>query len=249
MFFSALYAATTANLGYPVVLRNYKPRGSSLNPTIVEAICATIATPPYFSPIKFGPRGRQQTFIGGPRGANNPTRELLKEASAICGKDKLVAQIVSLGSGRSHISSMERSTDTKGAGRLVLEMAADCEAVATELSTRLCDMDAYLRLNVERGMENVLMNEWDDLGPIEIHTSAYVETAEISETIEASLQRLRGGPGTVTLGEISAYSYTRLKLHLLMGFRSPKSCEGRGRQALQAQEGYGPCLQECERQW
>jgi hypothetical protein len=104
---------------------------------------------------------------------------------------------------------MEKNTNTQGVGRLVQEMAADCEAVAKELSARLCDMDAYLRLDVERGMENVLMNEWDDLGPIEVHTSAYVETAGISESLDASLLRLQGSTGTVTLGEISAYCYTR----------------------------------------
>jgi hypothetical protein len=167
-----------------------------------------MATPSYFSPINIGPHGRHQTFVGGPRGANNPTRELLKEASSVFGKEKSVAQIVSLGCGRSHIYSVERSTNPEGVSRSVHEMAADCEAVANELSTRLCDMDAYLRLNVERGMENVVMNKWDDLGPIETHTSAYVETAEVSETIEASLRRLQGVPGTITLGEISAYPYT-----------------------------------------
>jgi hypothetical protein len=168
-----------------------------------------MATPSYFSPIKIGPRGRQQTFIGGPRGAYNPTRELLKEASSIFGKERLVAQIVSLGCGRSHIYSVERSTNTEGASRSVQEMAADCEAVANELSTRLCDMDAYLRLNVDRGMENLVMNEWEDLGPIETHTSAYIETAEVSESIETSLKSLQGCTGTVTLGEISPYPCTR----------------------------------------
>jgi hypothetical protein len=164
-----------------------------------------MAAPPYFSPIKIGPRGRQQTFSGGPRGANNPTRELLKEASTIFGREKLVAQIVSIGCGCSHISSVQRDSDTEGVDRTVQEMAVDCEAVAKELSTRLCDMEEYLRLNVDRGMGNLTMNDWDDLGPIETHTSAYVETAEISETIEASLRRLQGITGSVTLGEISAY--------------------------------------------
>jgi hypothetical protein len=161
-----------------------------------------MATPPYFSPVKFGPRGRQQILSGGPRGAHNPTRELLKEASAVFGREKLVAQIVSLGCGRLHIS------DTEGVDRSVQEMAADCEAVARDLSSRLYDMDEYVRFNVDRGMERLLMDEWEDLGPIETHTSAYIETTEISEIIEASLRRLRGGTGTVTLGELSEYPYT-----------------------------------------
>ena len=168
-----------------------------------------MATPSYFSPIKVGPPGRQQIFIGGPRGANNPTRELLKEASAVFGKEKLVTQIISIGCGRLQVYSMRRNTEAEGVGRSVQAMAADCEAVDKDLSMRFCDMDAYLRLNVERGMENLVMNEWDDLGPIETHTSAYVETAEVSEAIEASLRRLQRGVGTITLGEISAYRYSR----------------------------------------
>jgi Patatin-like phospholipase len=234
-FFRALYAATTADLSHPIVLRNYKPRIPSLNPSIVEAICATMASPSYFSPVKIGPHRRQQTFIGGPRGANNPTRELLKEASALFGNDKMVVQIVSLGCGRSHISSVEITTNTEGVGRSVQEMAADCEAVAKELSMRLCDVEAYLRLNMDRGMDNVLMNKWDDLGPIETHTSAYVQTAEISQMLEASLRRLQGSTGTITLGEISAYrddpSVLLLKLQLLIDVRSFKGHQGRAGQA------------------
>jgi hypothetical protein len=202
-FLRALYATTSANINHPTVLRTYKPRGSSLNPTIVEAICATMATPYYFSPIKIGPRGRQQTFVGGPLGAKNPTRELLKEASTIFGKEKLVSQVVSIGCGRSHVSSMEAYTDTNGDIRLVQEMAAECEGVEKDLSTRLCDMGEYLRLNVERGMENLVMTEWDDLGPIESHTSAYIDTDMTSEALDSSLKHLQGRTGAVTLGQIS----------------------------------------------
>jgi hypothetical protein len=247
-FFRALYAATAANLSHPIILRNYKCRRPSLNPTIIEAICATMATPSYFSPITIGPRGREQTFIGGPRGANNPTRELLKEASAIFGKEKLVVQVISIGCGRSHISSAKTNTDTEGASQSVEEMAADCEAVAKELSTRFCDMEAYLRLDVERGMENLVLNEWSALGPIETHTSTYVEMAGISESIEASLKTLQAGNGTVTLGEISEYPYTRseapAKFHLLMDVRSSEGRQGRTGQARQAKRGSGPYSQE-----
>jgi hypothetical protein len=227
-----LYAATTANLSHPIVLRNYKSRTPGLNPTIIDTICATMAMPSYFSPIPIGPRGRQQIFIGGPRGANNATRELLKEATSVFGKEKLVAQIVSLGCGQSHVYSMERTTE--GVRGPVEEMAVDCEAVEKELGTRLCDMDAYLRLNVDRGMENLVMGKWDDLGPIATHTGAYVAMTEISDTIEDSLRRLQGGTGSVALGEISAYLWTPsalYKVHLLKSARSSEDSQGRAREA------------------
>jgi len=196
--------------------------------------------------MKLGPRGRQQTFKGGPRGASNPTRELLKEASTIFGRDKLVAQIVSLGCGHLHISSIEMDPETEAAARSVQEMATDCEAVAKELSTRLCDMDEYLRLNVERGLEHVLMNEWDDLGSVETHTSAYIETAEILQAIEASLRRLQGSTGTVTLGEISACPHIGLevlcKAYSLMSIRPTEDRQGRAGQARYAKRETGPYL-------
>jgi hypothetical protein len=147
---------------------------------------------------------------------------------------------------------MEISTATKGASDLVQEMAADCETVAKELSTRLGDMEAYLRLNVDRGMENLIVNEWDDLGPIETHTSAYAETAIISEALDASLMRLKESTGTVTLGQISAYAYTNLELvskfHLLMILSSSTHRQGSAGQARKAEGRLRNCHQECERQ-
>jgi len=104
------------------------------------------------------------------------------------------------------------NSNSEDVDRSVQGMAGDCDAVDKELSTRFGDMEAYLRFNVERGMENLVMNEWDDLGPIETHTSAYIETAEFSESLDASLRRLQGSAGTVTLGEISTYSLTRSEL-------------------------------------
>jgi hypothetical protein len=77
--------------------------------------------------------------------------------------------------------------------------------VAKELSTRLFSMCAYLRMNVERGMEHVTMDDWTGLGAIESHTRAYLETAAVADALNASLSRLRGRIGTVTLGMISMY--------------------------------------------
>ena len=59
-----------------------------------------MAAPPYFEPVKIGPKMRQQSFVGGALGANNPTRLLLSEACNIFGNDQRVAQIISLGSGQ-----------------------------------------------------------------------------------------------------------------------------------------------------
>ncbi|KIM27411.1 hypothetical protein M408DRAFT_71387, partial [Serendipita vermifera MAFF 305830] len=199
----AIYAATSANLGHPIIFRTYRSRGTRINPTITEAICATMAMPSFFSPVKIGPPMREQTYVGSAHGTNNPTREVLKEASNIFGKDARVAQVLSIGSGRTRVLSLDQSATSNAIIQLTKDMASDCELVARELSTRLFGVRAYIRLNVDRGMETVKMNDWTGLGTIGSHTSAYLESTDIDEAIEASVERIQERVGSATLGQIS----------------------------------------------
>jgi hypothetical protein len=128
------------------------------------------------------------------------------EANSVFGKDRRVAQILSIGSGLSHVLSLESSTKEAGLNRLVNKLAADCETVARELHARLYNVQAYLRLNVEKGMENVVMDDWSGLGDIASHTGAYIAVTSVSESLDASLRSLRERVGTVTLGQLSMYS-------------------------------------------
>jgi hypothetical protein len=196
-----LYAATSTNIIHPQAFRTYSIRGASLNPTIVEAACATVAIPSYFLPVKIG--RSQQSFIGGVVGANNPTRELLKEAGTAFGNERRVAQIISIGCGIPPALSLEAMTDAAGANRLLKEILLDCQLVATELAARLYNVDAYLRLSVERGIGNIEMDQWGMVGDIEMHTAGYIESQTITHALEASLKRLNKRSGTVTLGQLS----------------------------------------------
>jgi hypothetical protein len=201
-----VYSATSVNINHPHAFRTYPARGSSLNPTIVEAVCATMAVPSLFSPVKIGPRLRQQSFVGGAFGANNPTRELLKEASTLFGPNRRVAQVLSIGSGLPRVISTESLDGDEGAHRLLREMATDCEMVAQELSTRLYTIDAYLRLNVDKGMELVAMTDWNELGSIESHTAVYIATATVTGALETSVRHLQERTGALTLEQISTCS-------------------------------------------
>ena len=173
-----------------------------------------MAVPSHFSPVKIGPRLRQQNFVGGAFGTNNPTRELLKEAETIFGTETRVAQIISIGSGIRPALSLDSEINEAIFSRLLKDIATDCEAVAQELHTRLYNINAYLRLNVEKGMENVTMEDWSELGAIESHTGAYITVASVSASIDTSLRHLRERIGTVTLGQVSkciiVYSNSRL---------------------------------------
>jgi hypothetical protein len=164
-----------------------------------------MAVPSFFPPVKIGPGGREQTFTGGPLGASNPTRELLKEAGIAFGLDKRVAQIISLGTGWPNVVPLEAVDPADMSSQLLKALYTDCETVASELSTRLVNVDAYVRLNVENGPEASSFDDWRGLGAIEQSTNAYVETSAVTRLLEESLRYLQNRVGTATLAQISAY--------------------------------------------
>lgn len=164
-----------------------------------------MSIPSLFLPTTIGPRLRQQEFVGGALGASNPTRELLNEATAVFGRERRVAQIISLGTGVSRVISLDSSDGQAEVDQIIQNLATDCEAVAKELSTRLFAVDAYLRLNVDRGMEYISMMDWTILGTIESHTSAYVETPAVTEAIEVSQRCLQSRIGSISLSQLSVY--------------------------------------------
>jgi hypothetical protein len=152
--------------------------------------------------VKIGRRSHQ-SFIGGVLGANNPTRQLLKEAGTVFGNERRVAQIMSIGCGVSPVLSLQAVTNETGVGRLLNEIVEECEAIAKELAVRLYDVDVYLRLSVETGIGNIEMDQWGVLGDIEVHTARYLESQPITHAIEASLKHSKQKSGTVTLGHLS----------------------------------------------
>jgi hypothetical protein len=113
--------------------------------------------------------------------------------------------------------SFHSDTNEANFSGLLRDIAMDCEAVAQELHTRLYNINAYLRLNVERGLENITIENWSELGGIESHTGAYIAVSSVSESIDTSLRHLREKVGAVTLGQVSKYTIVYSKSHCCVG--------------------------------
>ena len=139
--------------------------------------------------------------MGSPNGTSNPIRELLKEAASVFGKNRRVCQILSLGSGLTHVLCVDPPEGIPSGKKLLRTMSADSEMTAKEMLSRLSHLDVYLRLNVDRGMEDASMTDWRDMGAIESHMSAYVDA--LTEVIENALGRLRDKFGAVTFDQLS----------------------------------------------
>jgi len=117
-----------------------------------------------------------------------------------------VAQIISLGSGSPRAVPIELVNGGDLFNHPLRSLAADCEAVASELSTRLLSVDAYVRLNVEFTKKGFTMDDWNSFQEIESLTHNYVETTTVARTLDESVRYLRSRVGTATLGQISKFS-------------------------------------------
>jgi len=82
----------------------------------------------------------------------------------------------------------------------------DCERTANEISQHLSDVDAYLRLDVDKGLNDLKISDWHRLGAIESHTEVYVQSFPISDKIDKALGLLQSTSGNFTLGNLGTTS-------------------------------------------
>ncbi|PVF94149.1 hypothetical protein CPB86DRAFT_62753, partial [Serendipita vermifera] len=104
----ALLAVRTTRVDSCEWLRTYSSRHSDIECSVLDALSASMALMTIFSPVPVGPEYAMEEFSGGGIGFNNPTRELLKEAQVVYGRDRQLSVILSIGSGRPKELSLEK---------------------------------------------------------------------------------------------------------------------------------------------
>jgi hypothetical protein len=83
-------------------------------------------------------------------------------------------------------------------------MATDSEAEASVMKARYQNCPGlYYRLNVERGLEEVALEEWKKLGDIKTHTMAYLRRDDINTGVNVIVNALIGRSSqTFRLGQL-----------------------------------------------
>ncbi|KAH0551461.1 hypothetical protein GP486_007324, partial [Trichoglossum hirsutum] len=186
----------------PRLFRSYSAdKNEGYNCTIWEAGRATSAAPTFFKRIQIGPSGLQEDFIDAGIGCNNPVKQLIGEAELIFGEARDVACIVSIGTGKPKVTGFKKPAFflqrlfPLDLVEVLKKMATDSEATAADMSQRYKHYPGvYYRLNVERGLENVSLEEWEKLGEVKTHTLEYLNQDDISQNIDnivAALTALR----------------------------------------------------------
>ncbi|KAG8736106.1 hypothetical protein FRC10_009704 [Ceratobasidium sp. 414] len=208
------------NSGIPTIFRSYH---TFVNPgpncTIWEALRATTAHPDMFKSMEIVEHGIPQPFVDAAMGCGNPIEHVLAEAKRIY-PNRRVSCIVSIGAGHpSTIRIPESSPFQRILPTNVItamrDIATDSERMAQTMATRFRGFPgAYFRLNVDQGMQDVRLGDWDRLGEVMVHTRAYMQKAETNKLMWGVVKAMREREGIIPVeqidGELQAASGQQL---------------------------------------
>ncbi|KAJ5990834.1 hypothetical protein N7499_011384 [Penicillium canescens] len=195
---TALYKGTPRK-GTAVLLRSYDSRREpppEFDCTIWQAGRATSATGLAFKPIQIG----QHVFIDEGPGTYNPAPQILDEAVVNEWPGREVGVFISVGTGKRPSGTNNRQHewwedffgDALGtfaeARRRLITKIEGCEDIHNEmlrdrLAQRNVPKDNYFRLNVEVGVGEFGMNEWNRLADISTNTRQYLAKPEVKKMI------------------------------------------------------------------
>ncbi|KAL3418023.1 patatin-like phospholipase [Phlyctema vagabunda] len=215
---TAIYKGTPKN-GSPAILRSYDSRkepSPEINCTIWQAGRATSATGLAFKPITVG----QSIFIDEGAGQYNPAPVALDEAVINEWPGREVGVFVSIGTGKrpsgsdnnQHLWYEGFMGEFAEARRRLISKIEGCEEThqymkRDYLSKRGVNIENYFRLNVEIGVGEFGMNEWNRLADISTGTRRYLAKGEVqtmNHVAAAKLAKIHRAKQRFDRGETTA---------------------------------------------
>jgi predicted acylesterase/phospholipase RssA len=192
---SRFVCATSKETSDMVCLKTYRsPRGGDTHlfdsTTIWQACRATSAATSFFDPIAIGPYDEE--FVDGALGQNNPVYALWNQAQDVWGGDEQqrlhtkLRCLVSIGTGVPTLKPM--GDDAFGILATLKEIATETERTAEKFRRDKCDLDddgRYYRFNVDRGLEDVRLDESKKKREIAAATGRYVASQVVFRQMRA----------------------------------------------------------------
>jgi len=191
------------HIGHPLVLRNSE--GDALNFTITEAILATLASPPLFTPISISNEVTTSEYISGDLKLSNPTRTIISEAYEAFGEEHRVACILNIGSGQPGVLSIPDNSDLETWNHFLEKALKDGEQQSEAIEVQIGHLGLYHRFSVIRGLEWEKSGPHPDAGDIITHTAVYLGGVNVSRKMTTCVDLLRLRDGVAPLGQLSEY--------------------------------------------
>ena len=209
----AVGATDVTHAAGPTLFRSYNvAKNREYNCTIWEAARATSAAPTFFKRIKIGPDGSGIEYVDAGIGCNNPVKEVIAEAARVFGEGAPIAGIVSIGTGQSGSvglakpDAFQKWLPTKLINVLG-KIATDSGRIAEEMERRFKNVSGlYSRLDVDRGLQSVSLDEWKKLGDVRAYTQNYMKLDIVNRRLDNVVGVLNGSFShqTRTAGELGS---------------------------------------------
>jgi hypothetical protein len=154
-----------------------------------------------------GEPGAAQPYIDGGMGLNNPTVQVLEEAESIF-SDRRAACIISIGTGQAKMIEIPKRSLFQQVVPLdvvhaMILIATDCETTSEAMAQRFRNTpNFYFRFNVEQGLQEVKMAQWDRLDKVAAHTRRYLQMEDVKKRIGAAVDAILQRPEHVTTAQI-----------------------------------------------
>ena len=183
---SVVLAITKDNVDAPPTLfKTYDTSASLDGCTIWQVARATSAATTFFKSIKVG--RDEIEFVDAGFGYNNPSEILIEEARRqFPGRGQM--RVLSIGTGLGDVVTI-------GNTRLSIinalkKMATSSKKVSARLDSRYGDDGQYYRLNVDQGLQDITLSDWDKASRISAHTRNYI--TENEKTIKKFVENFTG---------------------------------------------------------
>jgi predicted acylesterase/phospholipase RssA len=199
-------------MGTPRRFRTYKvEKNQTFDCTIWEAARATSAAPTIFERIVIGKPPMDEPFVDGGMGCNNPVKEILNEAEAIF-PHQHIACVISIGTGQVTPTGLPapdllNNLIPVAVVEALKKIATNCEGTAAEIDRRFrFAVNIYFRFNVEQGMQDITLTQWERLQEVTTHTKTYLSQGKVDEMVTAAVKALRERQRRIAAAKLSAYS-------------------------------------------
>ncbi|KAF9467925.1 FabD/lysophospholipase-like protein [Collybia nuda] len=175
--------------------------------TIVEAARATCAAETVFKGINIGAESIHPRGLG----CNNPTEYILQEAISVFPSEG-ISCVVSLGTGTVSqigldVLSHSPNTSSRNLVDTLRRMVADCEDRSQNITQQFSNIqDLYFRVNVDQGLQDMLMDEWRRVDDVRKYTEQYLGRQDIVDQVERLISRLLVEP---TKQSSTTYSFLK----------------------------------------
>ncbi|KAI8945770.1 acyl transferase/acyl hydrolase/lysophospholipase [Xylaria longipes] len=150
---------------------------------------ATSAATTFFKSIKIGRDNVE--FIDAGFGHNNPCEVLIEEARRLFPNHGQL-QVLSIGTGLGDVITIKDSR--RAILKALAKMAATLTTVARKLHNQYRDSSQYHRFNVERGLQDITLSDWEKTSTIAAHTGNYLRNNQtaIQKFVDSFINCHRG---------------------------------------------------------